>query len=196
MVLIPRKNDSDADQPCRSILLLLCALAEWYHPPVPCPPAMLIRSQTVGFFHEHAGFEEALTSRVDDMRNAFFTACPITAASAAPTRKPWSRVCSTSCGSAKAPRNPRSGRSPAGERRVHQGLQLRRQSTLPADDGAAIDDAVRQGAGPAAPGGRQPVPQGRRGRRRPVAAPAFRRRSRFGSTKNRRKKHLVPSSRT
>ena len=60
-------------------------------------------------FHEHAGFEEALTSRVDDMRNAFFTACPITAASAAPTRKPWSRVCSTSCGSAKAPRNPRVG---------------------------------------------------------------------------------------
>ena len=61
-----------------------------------------------------------------------------------------------------------------GERRVHQGLRLRRQSALPVDDGAARDDAERQGAGRAAQAGRHRVPQDRRGHERAVAAAALR----------------------
>ena len=61
-----------------------------------------------------------------------------------------------------------------GQRRVHQGLRLRRQSALPADDGAARDDAERQGPDRAAQAGRHRVPQDRRGHERAVAAATVR----------------------
>ena len=64
-----------------------------------------------------------------------------------------------------------------GERRMHQGLRLRRQSALPADDGAACDAADCEGFAGAPQGGRHAVSQGWRGRQRAVAVATFRKRS-------------------
>ena len=102
---------------------------------------------------DNAGFETALTARVDEMLDACtkcgacFTACPIAGPAGPRRRRPGGR-------GVRRARHPAVRQRPGGiremgqglhgQRRVHQGLRLRRQPALPADDGAARHDAERR----------------------------------------------------
>ena len=132
---------------------------------------------------QNAGFEQALTSRVDDMLDACtkcgkcFEVCPIAAPAGLGDADPKAVVSGVLdiLRFGKGVRGIREvGQGLHGQRRVHQGLRLRRQSALPVDDGAARDDAERQGPDRAAQAGRHRVPQDRRGHQRAVAAAALR----------------------
>ena len=93
-----------------------------------------------------AGFEQALTSRVDDMLDACtkcgkcFEVCPIAAPAGLGGADPKAVVSGVldilRFGKGAAGIR-EMGQGLHGQRRVHQGLRLRRQSALPSDDGAA-----------------------------------------------------------
>ena len=99
---------------------------------------------------ENAGFEAALNSRVDDMLDACtkcgacFTACPI-AEPGRPGRRRSASAVSGVLDILRLGKGPEESEKWAkacmAQRRVHQGLRLRRQSALPADHGAARHDA-------------------------------------------------------